>query len=266
MTSAANSPGGAPITVVLVDDHVLVREGLSEILAVETDIAVVGEAADSASAVARVASLRPDVVLLDVEIPGNEATDTVQRMRSLSPNTRVLVLTMFDGPQLLRRLLAAGISGYLLKSVDRKELVAAIRSVHVAPDRIVLSVSRDSLAQAPAYEGPVLSEREAQIMQLVAQALSNGQVGTRLGISEATVKRHLRNIFVKLGAVSRIDAVNKANAASLIVPVQDSAASQSAASFRPGGARTSAGNGSGASARPGHPALNRRHGSPNGVR
>ncbi|HEU5354499.1 MAG TPA: response regulator transcription factor [Actinocrinis sp.] len=210
-----------PIRVVLVDDHVLVREGLREILSVEPDLEVVGEAADSEQALAEIGLHKPDVALLDVEIPGIGATDTVRAIRSISPATRVLILSMYDGPQLLRRLLSVGICGYLLKSVDRHELVAAIRAVYYAPQRVVLSVSRESLAQAQGTSDAVLSAREIEVLALVSQALSNGQVASRLHITEATVKRHLRNVFAKLGAVSRIDAVNKAIAGSLIESPRD---------------------------------------------
>lgn len=214
-------PAASPIRVVLVDDHALVREGVREILEAEADITVVGEAADSREAVDLVLRHRPDIVLLDVEIPGGEAPDTVQQMRRLSPTSRIIMLSMYDGPQLLRRLVAVGINGYLLKSVDRHELVAAVRSVHSNPDRMVLAVSRDSLAQMQSAVDEVLSARELEILDLVAQAFSNSQIAGHLFITEATVKRHLRNVFAKLGAVSRIDAVNKAVAASLITPRTD---------------------------------------------
>jgi DNA-binding NarL/FixJ family response regulator len=211
-------PTDHKITVLLVDDHVLVREGVREILSVEEDIVVVSEAADSDEAIARVVEHRPDIVLLDVEIPGRQAADTVARMRTLSPETRIIVLSMYDGPHLLRKLIAEGIRGYLLKSVDRQELVAAIRSVYRIPGRMVLSISGESMAQMHGSTDSVLSAREAEILKLAAQALSNGQIATRMHITEATVKRHLHSVFVKLGAVSRIDAVNKAIAASLITP------------------------------------------------
>ena len=211
----------ARISIVLVDDHALVREGLREIIDSHDDMTVVGEADNSEEAVARVTRLRPDVVLLDIEIPGGEPTDTVTRMRALSPKSQIVIVSMYDGPQLLRRLIAAGIRGYLLKSVDRRELVSAIRSVHHGPDRMVLAVSRDSLAHIQGVDDVALSPRELEILELVAQALSNSQIAHRLLISEATVKRHLRNIFVKLDANSRIDAVNKAVNASLISPQHD---------------------------------------------
>lgn len=209
-------PSEQVIKIVLVDDHVLVRQGLREILRPEDDIEVVGEAGDSESAVTEVRDKQPHIVLLDVEIPGDEVTTTVRRMRALAPDTSVVVLSMYDGPMLLQELLALGIKGYLLKSITRHELIAAIRSARDDQARILLSVSRASLAQASGQSGNVLSERERTVLQLVAQAMSNAQVASRLSLTEATVKRHLRNIFAKLGAVSRIDAVNKATVASLI--------------------------------------------------
>jgi DNA-binding NarL/FixJ family response regulator len=208
----------ASISIALVDDHALFREGLREILESVGDMRIVGEAGDSAAAVTLVAGTRPDVVLLDVEIPGDEVTETVSRIRTMSPDTRIIILSMYDGPQLLSRLLAAGIRGYLLKSVHRHELIAAVRSVREDPSRVVLAVSRNSVAQVEAAAAPTLSDKELEVLQLAAQALSNSQIARRLGLAEATVKRHMRNIFVKLNAVSRIDAVNKALAASLIMP------------------------------------------------
>ncbi|MFD9941975.1 response regulator [Nonomuraea sp. NPDC050547] len=213
------TPGNALISVGIVDDHALFREGLREILEAGGDIGIVGEAGDSAGAVAMVGATKPDVLLLDVEIPGDEVTETVGKVRRISPETQIIILSMYDGPQLLTRLLAAGIRGYLLKSVHRHELIAAVKSVHEDPSRVVLAVSRHSLAHvesAPPSGG--LSEKELEVLQLAAQALSNAQIARRLGLAEATVKRHMRNIFVKLNAVSRIDAVNKAVAASLLAP------------------------------------------------
>jgi DNA-binding NarL/FixJ family response regulator len=207
------------ISVVLVDDHALVRDGVCEILSAQSGIEVVGQAANSEDAIAQVVRHRPDIVLLDVELPGGEVTDTVTRMRALAPDSQIIILSMYDGPQLMRRLISGGIRGYLLKSVDRQELVAAIRSVHSSPNHMVIAVSQSSLAQMHGGGAqPVLSERELEILRLVAQALSNSQVATRLHITEPTVKRHLRNVFTKLGAVSRIDAVNKAISASLLAP------------------------------------------------
>jgi DNA-binding NarL/FixJ family response regulator len=192
------------------------REGLREILECQPDIKVVGEAGDSSTAGAVVAEQQPRVVLLDVEIPGDEVTTTVGRLLRLAPNTEIVILSMYDGPHLLQRLLALGIRGYLLKSVTGQELIAAVRNAGAKDGRITLSVSRHSLAEMPASGPGALSRRELDVLELAAQAMSNAQIAARLYLTEATVKRHLSNIFVKLGAVSRIDAVNKAVAASLI--------------------------------------------------
>jgi DNA-binding NarL/FixJ family response regulator len=200
-----------PVAIVIVDDHALFRDGLREILMTQPDMMVVGEAGDSVSAVSLAVDKQPDIVLLDVEIPGDDVTATVNQIRVGSPRSRVLILSMHEGPQLVQALLAAGIRGYLLKSIRWQELVVAIRAVHSDSDRVVLGVSRESLAHI--RRGPAegtLSARELEVLDLVAQALSNGQIAARLNLTEATVKRHLRNVFVKLGAVSRLDAVNKA--------------------------------------------------------
>ncbi|MET9245186.1 response regulator [Nonomuraea sp. NPDC051941] len=207
-----------PTTVAIVDDHALFREGLREILESQEGLVVVGEAGTSSGALKMVADKKPDILLLDVEIPGDSATDTVTRLRIQSPNTQIIILSMYDGPQLLHRLLAAGIRGYLLKSVHWHELVSAIRSVHDEPERVVLAVSRESLAQMESTPSEVLTSKEREVLELAAQALSNRQIAARINTTEATVKRHLRNIFVKLGAASRIDAVNRAIDASLITP------------------------------------------------
>ncbi len=207
------------ITVALVDDHVLMRDGLREILDSEPDITVVGEAGDSRTAVAVVGQRQPRVVLLDVEMPGGEVTDTVSRIHQVAPRAEIIILSMYEGSGLLQRLLAVGIRGYLLKSVTRQELISAIRNACATDGRIILSVSGHSLAPTPptwTRGCGALSRRELEVLELAAQAMSNAQIATRLYLTEATVKRHLSNVFAKLGAVSRIDAVNKAVAASLI--------------------------------------------------
>jgi len=201
----------SPIAIVIVDDHALFRDGLREILQTQHDMVVVGEAGDSSAAVALAAETMPDIVLLDVEIPGADVAETVSQIRARSPRSRILILSMHEGPQLVQALLAAGIRGYLLKSIRWQELVVAIRAVHSDSDRVVLGVSRESLARVRQGRSPgALSARELEVLDLVAQALSNSQIAARLNLTEATVKRHLRNVFVKLGAVSRLDAVNKA--------------------------------------------------------
>jgi DNA-binding NarL/FixJ family response regulator len=200
-----------PTTILVVDDHALVREGLCGILETQEDLCVVGQAGDCVAAVLAAGKQQPDIVLLDIQLPGGTATATVREIRNCSHDSRVIILSMHEGPQLVQDLLAAGIRGYLLKSTHWQELVAAIRTIMADPDRVILSVSRQSLG--PALQGSPLSTltaREREVLALVGDALSNGQIASRLSLTEATVKRHLRNIFMKLGAVSRIDAVNKA--------------------------------------------------------
>lgn len=214
-------------TILMVDDHALVREGLREILETQEDMRVVGEAADSATTLVLAAETQADIVLLDIEIPGGEVTDTVRQIRKCSPTSRVIILSMYESPQLVQTLLAAGICGYLLKSIHWQELVVAIRAIRADSDRIILGVSRESLRYA--QQGPsqaTLSAREHEVLDLVAQALSNSQIASRLGLTEATVKRHLRNIFAKLGAVSRLDAVNKAREQQRRGPVATAASAE----------------------------------------
>jgi len=198
-------------TILIADDHALVRDGLHVLLKTQEDMRVVGEASDHTMAASLAAALQPDIVLLDIDMPGGDVIGTVSQIRSRSPGSRVIVLSMHEGPQFVQTLLAAGIRGYLLKSIHWQELVVSIRAVHADSDRIVLGVSRESLNYGHQGSSPeALSNREREVLELVAQALSNAQIASRLQLTEATVKRHLRNIFIKLGAVSRLDAVNKA--------------------------------------------------------
>jgi DNA-binding NarL/FixJ family response regulator len=209
--SAQMSGQDSRITILIADDHALLRDGLHQIMDRQEDLRVIGEAEDSATTVALAAAERPDVILLDVEIPGDDAVTRVKRIKESSPDSRVIILSMYESPQLVQALLAAGIRGYLLKSSRWQELVAAIRAVCTSSDRVILGVSRESLGHhEPASLPSGLSHRELEVLELVAEALSNYQIAARLHLTEATVKRHLRNIFIKLEAVSRIDAVNKA--------------------------------------------------------
>ncbi|MFE9657483.1 response regulator [Micromonospora sp. NPDC006431] len=207
-----------PTRILLVDDHALFRHGLRELLSMEPDLTVVGEASTGAEAVAFAAAHRPDVMLLDVGIPGDHAATTIARTLAAAPATRIVILSMFDEPIVVRELLGAGARAYLLKSVTRDDLVATLRSVRTDAGRIMLSISRESFEQVSDAGARILSDREVEIVSLVAQAYSNSQIARRLDITEGTVKRHLRNVFTKLGAVSRIDAVNKAIAMNLVSP------------------------------------------------
>lgn len=222
------------VRILVADDHTLLREAMRDLLATEDEFEVVGEAADGQAVVQQTARLRPHVVLLDLEMPRSRPVETVRMIRAASPMTKIVILSMHDEPHIIREMVQHGVAGYLHKSVSRHTLVAAIRAArqpdHAAGQRVMISVSQESLIHDPASSSSVLpsssaalpsppatlSAREREVLTLVAAALSNRQIASRLSITEATVKRHLRNIFAKLDAVSRIDAVNKATAASII--------------------------------------------------
>jgi DNA-binding NarL/FixJ family response regulator len=198
-----------PATILIVDDHAVVREGLRRLLTAYDDMRVVGGAGDLAAAAALAAQERPGIILLDIGIP--DGGTAVRKLLASSPGSRVIIVSRREGPELVQSALEAGARGYLPMNIQGNELVVAIRAVLANPDRVVLGVSRASLGYGVGTRGPqALSDREREILALVGQALSNRQIASRLSLAEATVKRHMRNIFVKLGAVSRIDAVNKA--------------------------------------------------------
>jgi DNA-binding NarL/FixJ family response regulator len=209
--------GSDRIRVLLVDDHTLLRQSLRQVLSIEPDLDVIGEAGDADQAVALAAQARPDVILLDVEMHGADPMEVLARIHAAAPTSQVMVLSMHDHPAVVRGLVALGARGYLLKNISRQQLVAAIRNVwDNRGGHVVLSVSYETLTQLSEQGATTLSSREKEILILASQAMTNAQIATRLEIAEGTVKRHLRNIFEKLRAVSRIDAVNKAVSSSII--------------------------------------------------
>jgi DNA-binding NarL/FixJ family response regulator len=212
-----NKPGNT-FRVLLVDDHTLFREGLAEIFAADEGLEVVGEAERGEEAVLLAREERPDVVLLDVEMPGMGAKETVRELSRVSPSSKVVILTMYDEPPLVRELLGAGAHAYIVKSATREELLAAIRTVGKDEDRVILSVSRHTLERLEGREKSILSPRELEVLSLVAEAKSNAQIASQLYISEGTVKRHLTNVYAKLGVASRVDAVGTAVSAGLLAP------------------------------------------------
>jgi DNA-binding NarL/FixJ family response regulator len=204
------------ISVVLVDDHTLFREGLQEILSLEYDLEVVGQAGDADEGILMVNRLRPNVLLLDMEMPGHHIKRTVRGLLGVSPHTRIIVLTMHDDPRLANQLIGLGVRAYLVKSATRAELLSVIRGVCTDERRVVVSMSRQGFRQPDDDQPTPLTRRQTEILGLAAQALSNAQIADRLYISESTVKRHLTKVYAQLGAVSRVDAINKARAAVLI--------------------------------------------------
>jgi DNA-binding NarL/FixJ family response regulator len=206
--------------VIVVDDHTLFRQGIRELLTTDPDFSVVAEGASGPEAVQLATRHRPDVLLLDVEMPGQGAKVTIKQLRRAAPETRIVVLTMHDDPALVHELLESGASAYLVKAIGRDELIAAVRSVSRTQSHVLLSVSRETIEGLDKQrgEGNTLSARELDVLRLLAEAMSNAQIANRLFIAEGTVKRHLTNIYAKLGAVSRLDAIRKATAAGLLPP------------------------------------------------
>lgn len=186
-------------TVVLADDHALFRQGVRALI--EDDVDVVGEAATGDEAVALVERERPDVLLLDVEMPGSPAEQTIGAVRRRSPATAVVVLTMHTDAVLQRQLLRAGASAFAVKSIDERSLRELIAGARPA------TAAGQEAPQAPADR--VLTDRELEVIRMIAHAYTNREISARLSITEGTVKRHTTNIYAKLGATSRIDAVRK---------------------------------------------------------
>jgi DNA-binding NarL/FixJ family response regulator len=207
------------VTVVLADDHTLFREGVAEIFAADEGLRVVGEADSGEEAVELAGKEKPDVVLLDVEMPGPGAEETVGRLLAASPLTKVVVLTMHDEPALVRDLLGSGAHAYIVKSATREELVSAVRTVDRDPDRVVLSVSRGTMEKLEGRHKELLSARELEVLSLAARGMGNAPIARQLYISEGTVKRHLTNTYAKLGVASRADAVNRAVELGLVASV-----------------------------------------------
>lgn len=197
------------IDIVVVDDHLLFRQGISEILSVENDLRVVGQCGGT-DAISLVSATRPDVVLLDSNRSGVQAERILRGVLVVSPGSKVIVVTVHDQPRLVATLVTAGADAYVLKSATRDELLATIRKVFHASGHFVLSVSRETLQGLNGADRPLLSRRECEVLSLVAGGMRNSQIARRLYISEGTVKRHLTNAYTKLGAVSRIDAIKKA--------------------------------------------------------
>ncbi|MEU8943235.1 response regulator transcription factor (plasmid) [Streptomyces goshikiensis] len=202
-----------PARIVLADDHNLFRETLGDLLEAQPALTVVGHAADGAAAVRCAAAERPDLFLLDFRMPHSRGAGTVRDILAVSPSTRILCLSAYAEPGLVHEVLAAGARGVLHKGIDREALLMAIeRTLEEAAHTTVLVPS-------PAAEGSdreALSSRERQVLVSVAAAMSNRQIADSLRITEGTVKRHLNSVFRKLGAVSRLDAVNKAVQAHII--------------------------------------------------
>ena len=212
------SPAGRVIRLLIVDDHPVVRDGLAGMFAREPEFEVVGEAADGAEAVRLAGTLRPDVILMDLRMPGMDGVSATRELVALDGGARVLVLTTYDTDSHVLPAIEAGATGYLLKDAPRDELLRAVHATArgqavLAPSAAALLMSRvRASATAP------LSRRELDVLQLVAAGATNRAAAAKLFITEATVKSHLLNIYGKLGVGDRAAAVTEAFHRGLLIP------------------------------------------------
>ncbi|GIF72456.1 response regulator [Asanoa siamensis] len=204
------------ITVLLVDDHPVVRAGVRGLLSGEADIAVVGEAASGPEAVTAARALRPSVVLMDLRLPVLDGVGATAQVLAAVPGTRVVVLTTYETDADILRAVEAGAAGYLLKDAGRLDLVAAVRAAARGETVLSPSVATRLLHQVRRPRTDGLSAREVEVLRLVARGLSNGEIARALHIGEATVKTHLLRTFAKLGVNDRTAAVTTAMAAGLL--------------------------------------------------
>ena len=211
------APAPKPITVLIADDHAAIRLGMRMVVDTSTDMAVVGEAGDGATAVSMARALRPDVVLMDLRMPVMDGVEATRQICS-EGTAKVLVLTTFDHDSYLFGALRAGADGFLLKSAEPEAITEALRRVHlgdqvIAPEvtaRIVAAALAEGAGPAPASSEPAgleqLTNREREVFECLGDGLTNYSIGRQLGISEATVKTHVSRVLAKLGLQSRVQA------------------------------------------------------------
>jgi DNA-binding NarL/FixJ family response regulator len=199
-----------PIKVLLVDDHQVVRRGLRTFLEVQDDIEVVGEAADGAEGVALAGELQPDVILMDVKMPGMDGVEALRRLRELDHRARVLVVTSFTEQRTVIPALRAGAAGYVYKDIDPDALAGAIRSVHAGHVLLQPEVAGALLSQEESGSGAgragSLTEREREVLGLIADGRANREIARALVLSEKTVKTHVSSILMKLDLADRTQA------------------------------------------------------------
>jgi len=209
------------IRVLIADDHAIVRKGLCALLATEPGIEVIGEAQDGTEALAQVQALRPDVVVMDLAMPGMDGLEATRRITASHPSARVLVLTSYSGDEQIFPAIRAGAMGYLLKDASPGELVLAIRQIYSGESSLDPSVARRLLSELSPGRGPkpspwtssqqraildLLTHRETEVLLLVAEGATNREIAGQLAISEATVRSHMSKILSKLNLTSRTQA------------------------------------------------------------
>ena len=200
----SNMTADNSIRILIVDDHPVLREGIAAVLAGETDMILVAEAGNGREAIQQFRTHRPDVTLMDLQMPVMNGTEAIQAIRQDFPNARIIILTTYSGDAQVHRALKAGACGYLLKSSLRKELVETIRWVHGGRKKVPAEIA---IEMAEYYADDALTEREIEVLRQVASGNGNKIIADNLHISEDTVKAHLRSIFSKLDAHDRTHAM-----------------------------------------------------------
>jgi DNA-binding NarL/FixJ family response regulator len=192
------------LRILVVDDHQLLREGIAGVVADELDMHMVGEAATGGEAIRQFEQSRPDVTLMDLRLPDMTGIAAMTEIRKIASDARVIILTTYEGDAQAQRAFKAGAAGYLLKSTLRKELISTIRSVHAGERRVPTAVASDIARQ---FAGDILSDREVEVLRLVAEGKSNKGVALCLRVTEDAIKGHMKNILAKLRANDRTHAV-----------------------------------------------------------
>lgn len=203
------------LTVLIADDHPLVREALHQALDGEEDMEVVAEAGDGEEAVRLATELKPDVVVMDIVMPGLNGIEATRRLKEIAPDIAILILTAYDDDEYVLGLLDAGAAGYLLKSARGRDLAGAIRAIKsgesvLHPNIIARLLKRVTTAPVEKHKGSeLLSARESEVLRLVALGMSNKEIADKLSLSQRTIKAHLTNTFNKLNVASRSEAIVK---------------------------------------------------------
>ncbi len=198
------------IRILIVEDQRIVREGLRAVLEDEDEIVIVGEAANGQEAINLFTQLQPDVVLMDLQMPLIDGPEATRRIRALSPDARILVLTTYATDEFIFKALRAGAQGYLLKDASTNELLGAIRSVHAGQTLLAPAVAARLVVGVSAGGQESLTPRELEVLTLIGQGRSNGEIAAMLAIAPRTAKVHVQNILSKLGATNRTEAVSLA--------------------------------------------------------